>query len=155
MGRNKKANVWRHFSIKNGDYECNFCKKVYKSKNVNKLENHLIACLHCPVSIKVQINRNPSQVSTPALTPSSTQPPTQPSNISENQLDNDEDSSNSIISSASANRTSTPHSSRAGTPTSMSMRPVSLFFDRMSDQENVRKKHTFLGYSVQTLFNKS
>lgn len=59
MGRKKNLRVWRHFTEKDDkSNECNFCKQVYKFKNVNKFENHLIGCLHCPEAVKSQMKSN-------------------------------------------------------------------------------------------------
>lgn len=143
MGRNKNVNVWRHFTTNNEGTECNFCKKVYKSQNVNKLENHLLSCIHCPDAVKSRIGRKESHI----LPQTSTQVSVQSSNIAENLIDNDSSSSSIAIPSPQSSRASTPQSSRPSTPTLMSLKPLSMFFDRMSDQDNVRKKHTT--YDIQ------
>lgn len=143
MGRNKNVSVWRHFTTTNNGTECNFCKKVYKFKNVNKLESHLLSCLHCPDMIRAQFNKKPSQTST--------QGSTQSSNIVRSLIGNESSTSAIAMSSPQSSRASSPQSSRASTPQSsrastpsradtptlMSMTPLAKFFDRMSDQENV------------------
>jgi hypothetical protein len=144
MGRTKNVDVWRHFTTNDEGTECNFCKKMYKSKNVNKLESHLLSCLHCPDVVKLRINRKQSQI----LPQTSTQVSTQLSNITENLNDNESSTSSIAMSSPQSSRASTPQSSRASTPTLMSLKPLSMFFDRMSDQDNVRKKHTTLNQFV-------
>lgn len=134
MTGKRKTNVWRHFTDK-GDAgtACNFCNKLYTFKNVNKLENHLVKCLHCPDTVKEQLkSKTMTQPRAPA--------------VSHDDESDSSSVSNATVSHSSRSSTSTPtplQSSRPGTPSSShpsssKQRPLAMFLDRMSDEENVR-----------------
>lgn len=126
--------VWRHFTEKaDKSYECNFCKLIYKQKNVNKFENHLANCLHCPDSVKAQMKSN------------TLKQPRDPQNV-----ESDDESQQSTTSTReTASQSGTPASSRPGTPSTSKSNPLAVFLDRMSDDKNV-KLNFFLKFLSQT-----
>lgn len=133
MGRTKNQNVWRNFTDKSKLIECNFCKKSYQSKNVNKLQGHLLTCLHCPDIVKSRLRSKESKEQ-------HAQPFDNPN------MEVDDSSSSTATTSRSSSRASTPQpNSRPQTPNisnppthSSTLKPMAMFYDRMGDQENVR-----------------
>lgn len=129
MGRKKNQKVWKHFTDKGDTTECNFCMQSYKSKNVNKFQNHLLNCMHCPDVIKSQLRSD---------------------TLTEPRGDQSESESDSSSVSRGSSRASTPVS-RPGTPSATrhsTPKPIGMFLDRMTEEENVRRNVLFNFYII-------
>lgn len=75
----KKGFIWDHYhQMPDKSTKCNFCSKVYKIPNVNKMGAHLKKCYKCPIVIRNKLNRceqensPPTSVLQPVMTVNST-----------------------------------------------------------------------------------
>lgn len=121
MGRPKNKIVWDCYTkINPKGVKCNYCKKEYMQANVNKMESHLMACIHCPREIKSEIR---------GLASASTS--------NSESLAHGSELSMSSIDSDGSGRATPSTSARALTPRPVH-REIDSFFDKISAPENVR-----------------
>lgn len=123
MGRSKNSIVWRNYTKKGNGVDCNFCKKSYRFANVSKMKKHSISCLHTPDTVKIRLN---SEAHEKDIAPLST--------AFEAEIDNNSSASSTMPKSPASTASTAASSSRPSTPAS---RSSALFFDKMTDQENV------------------